>query len=148
MDIIKVKLLRKMTFDVIPKYGTDGAAAADLVAAIDGPISIAPGGSMYIPSGIAIEINNNQYAAMVLSRSGLGTKHGIVVKQGIGLIDPDYRGEIMVCLQNISTIPYTVNPGDRIAQLLITPIARPQFVATDELNSTCRGHKGFGSTGV
>ncbi|MBF0480175.1 MAG: dUTP diphosphatase [Desulfovibrionaceae bacterium] len=126
---------------------TQGSAGADLRAAVAEAVTIAPGGRAKIPTGLAIEICAPGLAGFVFSRSGLGAKHGLTVAQGVGLIDPDYRGEIIVWLLNTSGEPRTVSPGERIAQLVVMPYAAAQFVLADELGDTCRGEGGFGHTG-
>ena len=133
---------------------SDGAERKDIeavCAAIDEPITIEPGAFALVPAGFAIdadggEIGNN-FAILLFARSGLATKHGIALANGVGVIDSDYRGEVKVSLANLSSHPYTVNPGDRIAQMMITPVLHADFELTDELSSTERGAGGFGHTG-
>jgi len=126
---------------------TPGSAGADLRAAITSAVTIAPGARAMIPTGLAIEIRAPGLAGFVFSRSGLGAKHGLTVAQGVGLIDPDYRGEIIVWLLNTSGEPRTVSPGERIAQLVIMPFAPARFILAEELGDTRRGAGGFGHTG-
>lgn len=141
---IKVKVLREGA--VIPKIATEGSAAADLCACIDEPVTILQGKTVLIPTGIAAAVPVG-FAAFIFARSGLGIKHGIVPSNAVGVIDSDYRGEIGVGLYNHSDSAYTVNPGDRIAQMAIMPVAAASFVQAEELDDTERGKGGFGSTG-
>lgn len=141
---IEVKKLRESA--VIPKIATDGSAAADLYASIDEAVTIAPNGNAVIPTGIAISVPKG-YAAFIFARSGLGIKHGITLRNGVGVIDSDYRGEICVGLQNLSQNGYTISHGDRIAQMAIMPVMPAIFVETKELSQTERGDGGLGSTG-
>ena len=131
----------------LPTFATDGAAAMDLCACIDAPVVIPAGGRTVVPSGIAIALPSADYVALLFSRSGTGIKSGISLSNCVGVIDSDYRGEIGVGLHNTSDTDYTVNPGDRIAQLMITPVIRPTIALVDELPSSQRGAGGFGSTG-
>ena len=130
-----------------PFYATPGSAAMDLCACVDEPVEIAPRALVSIPTGIAIALPSPAYVALVFARSGLGIKHGVCLSNGVGVIDSDYRGEIRVGLTNLSDVPYTVQPGDRIAQLMVTPVVRPALVQVEELDETQRGTGGFGSTG-
>ena len=131
----------------LPTFATDGAAAMDLCACIDAPVVIPAGGRTVVPSGIAIALPSADYVALLFSRSGMGIKSGISLSNCVGVIDSDYRGEIGVGLHNTSDTDYTVNPGDRIAQLMITPVIRPAITLVDELPASQRGAGGFGSTG-
>ena len=131
----------------LPAFATDGAAAMDLCACIDAPVVIPAGKRTVIPSGIAIALPSPDYVALLFSRSGMGIKRGISLSNSVGVIDSDYRGEIGVGLHNTSDADYTVNPGDRIAQLMITPVIRPTVTLVDELPASERGAGGFGSTG-
>ncbi len=143
---IKIKLLHPCA--KIPEYKTDGAAACDICAALDSPVTIEPHGFALIPAGFAIEPEAaRDFALLIFARSGLATKHGIALANGVGVVDPDYRGEIKVSLINLSTEPYTVTPGERIAQMMLTPTARAEFALTDSLGDTERGDGGFGHTG-
>ncbi len=142
---VKIKLLREGV--TMPEYATAGSAAVDLRSAADGEVVIEPHGKALIPSGIAISPETSGVVAIVAARSGLSTKHGITLANGIGVIDSDYRGEISVSLINRSDVPYTVAPGDRIAQLMFVPIMHAVFTEADELDETDRGTGGFGSTG-
>ena len=131
----------------LPAFATDGAAAMDLCACIDSPVVIPAGGRAVIPSGIAIALPSPDYVALLFSRSGMGIRSGIRLSNSVGVIDSDYRGEIGVGLHNTSDADYTVNPGDRIAQLMITPVVRPAVEWVAELPASDRGADGFGSTG-
>ena len=131
----------------LPRFATDGAAAMDLCACIDAPVVIPAGARTVIPSGIAIALPSADYVALLFSRSGMGIKSGISLSNSVGVIDSDYRGEIGVGLHNTSDADYTVNPGDRIAQLMITPVVRPTVTLVEELPVSDRGAGGFGSTG-
>lgn len=131
----------------LPRFATDGAAAMDLYACIDEPVTIAPGQRAVIPTGIAIALPENNYVALLFSRSGMGIKSGVCLSNSVGVIDSDYRGQVGVGLLNTSDADYTVEPGDRIAQLMVTPVVRPHVVLVDELPETERGAGGFGSTG-
>ena len=131
----------------LPTFATDGAAAMDLCACIDNPVVIPAGARTVIPSGIAIALPSADYVALLFSRSGMGIKSGISLSNSVGVIDSDYRGEIGVGLHNTSDTDYTVNPGDRIAQLMITPVVRPTVTLVEELPASDRGAGGFGSTG-
>ena len=130
-----------------PFYATAGAAAMDLCACVDAPVEIPPRALVSIPTGIAIALPSAQYVALVFARSGLGIKHGVAPANCVGVIDSDYRGEIMVGLQNSGESDYTIQPADRIAQLMITPVVQAQVELVDELDATDRGAGGFGSTG-
>lgn len=145
MDQIKVKRLRENA--VIPTYGTAFSAGADLYACLDQPITVAPGETAKIPTGLALELPA-QTAGLVFARSSLGTKRGLAPANKVGVIDPDYRGEIWVVLFNHSLLPQQINPGERVAQLLVVPVFTPGFVDADELSDTVRGTGGFGSTGA
>ena len=146
---LKIKALSsKIGTDIpAPFYATPGAAAMDLHACMDEAVVIPAGGRRIIPTGIAIALPNADYVALVFARSGLGIKHGIVPANCVGVIDSDYRGELMVGLQNSGDTGYTVQPGDRIAQLMITPVVQASIAMVEELDDTARGAGGFGSTG-
>ena len=130
-----------------PFYASAGAAAMDLHACLDEPVTIAPGELVSIPTGIAIALPSAAYVALVFARSGLGVKHGISLSNGVGVIDSDYRGEIKVGLTNLSRTPYTISPADRIAQLAVMPVVQAELERVDSLDETGRGTGGFGSTG-
>lgn len=142
---IRVKKLDERA--VVPQRATEGSAGADLYACIDEPVLINPGEIKIIKTGIAIEIPDKNYAAFVYARSGLGIKHGICLANGVGVIDSDYRGEICVGLCNISQKPYTVEMGERVAQMVIMPVDGAEYEEVSDINSTERGQGGFGSTG-
>lgn len=129
----------------VPRRQTGGSAGFDLQACIDGPVELKPGDIRTVPSGIAVELPEG-YVGFVFARSGLATRHGIALANGVGVVDSDYRGEIRIGLVNLSGEPYTVNPGDRIAQLVIMPVAAACFVR-ENIGETDRGSGGFGSTG-
>lgn len=131
----------------LPRYATEGAAAMDLCACLEEPVTLEPGQRQAIPSGIAIELPSADYVALVFVRSGLGFKKGLCLCNGVGVIDSDYRGEIGVGLVNLGQEAYTIQPGDRIAQLMVLPVSRPVPVLAEELDETERGRGGFGSTG-
>ena len=130
-----------------PSRGTSGSAGLDLRACLEEPVIISPRQLMRIPTGIAVALPGPEYVALVFARSGLGIKHGISLSNGVGVIDSDYRGEIQVGLTNLSDLPYTIQPGDRIAQLVVTPVVAPEPEVVEELEDTDRGAGGFGSTG-
>ena len=130
-----------------PRYATAGAAAMDLCACIDAPVTIGAGKRAVVSTGIAIALPSKDYVALLFARSGLGIKRGICLANGVGVIDSDYRGEIRVGLANTSQEDYTVMPGDRIAQLMITPVVCPSVSFVEELDETERGAGGLGSTG-
>ena len=144
---VKVMLSRGMT---MPTYATEGAAAVDMRAAIDEgtTVTIRPGQRAMIPTGMAISLENANVVAILAARSGLAIKSGINLANGIGVIDSDYRGEICVGLYNSSDVPFTVNRGDRIAQLLFMPVYVANLIEAASLDETARGAGGFGSTGV
>lgn len=130
-----------------PFYATAGAAAMDLCACVDAPVEVAPRALVSIPTGIAIALPSAEYVALVFARSGLGIKHGIAPANCVGVIDSDYRGEILVGLQNSGDADYVIQPADRIAQLMVVPVVQAQVKMVDQLDETQRGAGGFGSTG-
>ena len=130
-----------------PRYATDGAAAMDICACLDAPLTIPAGERAVIPTGIAIALPSKEYVALMFVRSGLGIKKGICLSNGVGVIDSDYRGELRVGLSNRSNEDYTIMPGDRISQLMVVPVMCPIPVFVDELDETERGEGGLGSTG-
>ena len=146
---LKIKALSpKIGTDIpLPRFATAGAACMDLYACIDQPVTLAAGERRLIPTGIAIALPSADYVALVFARSGLGIKQGVCLSNGVGVIDSDYRGEISLRLVNLSQDSYTIQPGDRIAQLMVTPVVRPVLVQAEELDETDRGAGGFGSTG-
>ena len=131
----------------LPFNASTGAAGMDLCACLDTPLTLAPHQIARIPTGLAIALPSADYVALVLARSGLGIKHGVVPSNCVGVIDSDYRGEIMVGLYNSGESEYTVQPADRIAQLMVVPVVQAQIQMVDELDETQRGTGGFGSTG-
>ena len=146
---LKIKAVSpKVGTDIpLPSRGTSGSAGLDLRACLDEPVIISPRQLVSIPTGIAVALPGPEYVALVFARSGLGIKHGISLSNGVGVIDSDYRGEIRVGLTNLSHTPYTIQPGDRIAQLVVTPVMTPELEVVEELEDTGRGAGGFGSTG-
>ena len=147
--IIELKLLRPEIFSAIPEYGTKGSAAIDLHAAIERDIELNPGQCELVPTGIAIHIANSGLAGMILPRSGLGHKKGLILGNSIGLIDSDYQGELMVSCWNRSDEIIIIESLMRFAQLVIVPIVQASFIAVEEFgNQTKRGVGGFGHTGV
>lgn len=150
MKKILIKLIDKRLGNEfpIPSYATDGSAGLDLCACLDIATQIEPGETKLIPAGFAIHIADNAYAAVLLPRSGLGHKHGIVLGNLTGLIDSDYQGEIFVSCWNRSETAFTINPGDRIAQMVIVPVVQANFEVVESFTETLRGDGGFGHTGV
>jgi dUTP pyrophosphatase len=147
MTTIDLKVLDPRMADALPAYATAGSAGLDLRACTDGPLVIEPGQATLIPTGIAIHIGDPGLAAMILPRSGLGHKHGIVLGNLVGLIDSDYQGPLMVSCWNRGQAAFTVQPMDRIAQLVIVPVVQARFRQVQEFNASDRGEGGFGSTG-
>ena len=131
----------------LPQYATSGSAGVDLRACIDAPLELKPGDTQLIPSGIAIYLQDPAYAAIVLPRSGLGHKHGIVLGNLVGLIDSDYQGQIFVSCWNRGQTTFTIQPGERIAQLVVVPVVQVEFDVVNEFVATERGAGGFGSSG-
>jgi len=131
----------------LPQYATSGSAGVDLRACIDAPLELKPGDTQLIPSGIAIYLEDPGYAAIVLPRSGLGHKHGIVLGNLVGLIDSDYQGQVFVSCWNRGQTTFTIQPGERIAQLVIVPVVQVEFDVVNEFAATERGAGGFGSSG-
>ncbi|MEJ2912092.1 dUTP diphosphatase [Pseudoalteromonas sp. C12FD-1] len=132
----------------IPEYATDGSAAIDLRACIDDILQVLPGETKLIPTGIALNMQDTGMAATILPRSGLGHKHGIVLGNLVGLIDSDYQGELFISVWNRGNDEFSINSGDRIAQLMFIPVLKADFVLVDEFEATDRGTGGFGHTGV
>ena len=147
MAIIDLKVLDPRMAARLPSYATPGSAGLDLRACLDAPIAIKPGETHLIATGLAIHIGEPGLAAMLLPRSGLGHKHGIVLGNLVGLIDSDYQGPLMVSCWNRGTTPFTIEPFDRIAQLVIVPVVQANFRVVDEFGASRRGSGGFGSTG-
>ena len=148
MHRIDIRILDERLKDQPPAYATSGSAGLDLRACVDAPLVLAPGHTVLVPTGIAIHLADPGLAAMILPRSGLGHKHGIVLGNGTGLIDADYQGPLMVSLWNRSATTFTVEPGDRIAQLVLMPVVRAALQVVDTFEESARGQGGFGHTGV
>lgn len=144
MSSIRVKKVREGA--ALPTYGSQWAAGADLYACLETAVTIQPHSTVFIPTGIAMEVPAG-YAGLIYARSSMGSKRNLAPANKVGVIDSDYRGEVMVALHNHGTEPQTVAPGERIAQLLITPVLTPVFEEAEELSDTVRGAGGFGSTG-
>lgn len=144
MGEIRVKILREGA--ILPTYGTPYAAGADLYACISEDITIAPGETVFVPTGIAMEVPEH-CAGLIYARSGLACKRGLAPANKVGVVDSDYRGEIIVVLHNHGNIPQTISNGERIAQMIITPVLTPAYVEAEELSDTIRNTSGFGSTG-
>ena len=142
---VKIKKIKKEA--IIPTYATEGAAGADLYACIEKDIKMNPGGFALIPTGIAIELPDKNWGAFIFARSGLAIKNGISLANGVGVMDSDYRGEICVGLRNFSAEDYIIKKNERIAQMVIMPVATVSFFEANTLNDTVRGEGGFGSTG-
>ena len=147
MTTIDLKLLDTRLADQIPAYATPGSAGLDLRACIDAPLVLEPGSTTLIPTGLSIHIADPGLAAMILPRSGLGHKHGIVLGNLVGLIDSDYQGPLMVSCWNRGAVAFTVQPMERIAQLVIVPVMQAAFRVVAEFGASQRGEGGFGSTG-
>ena len=145
MTELKLRLLRPNAKP--PARATAGSAGYDLAACLDGQLSIPPGETRVVPTGLALALEPG-YAAFIYARSGLGVKHGIVPANGVGVVDADYRGEVHVCLRNHSDRAFAVRPGDRVAQMVIAPCLCPNIVVCDRLDDTARGAGGFGSSGL
>ncbi|MFT4798104.1 MAG: dUTP pyrophosphatase [Candidatus Azotimanducaceae bacterium] len=149
MKAIQMKILNpKVGRDFpLPSHATEGSAGLDIRACLNEPLELAAGETSLIPTGLAIYLADPGYAAMLLPRSGLGHKHGIVLGNLVGLIDSDYQGELMVSCWNRGTSAFKIEPGDRIAQMVIVPVAQAQFEIVEDFNESDRGASGFGSTG-
>jgi dUTP pyrophosphatase len=145
---LDVKILDSRMREQLPQYATPGSAGLDLRACLSEPVTLAPGGQHMVPTGIAIHLADPGYAALILPRSGLGAKHGIVLGNGTGLIDSDYQGQLLVCAWNRSATEFVIQPMERIAQLVIVPVVQAQWNVVDEFAATSeRGAGGYGSTG-
>jgi len=147
MKQIDLKILDPRMQDFLPAYATPGSAGLDLRACVDAPLTIEPGQTVLVPTGLAIHIGDPGYAAMILPRSGLGHKNGIVLGNLVGLIDSDYQGQLMVSTWNRSQSAFTLQPMDRLAQLVVVPVLQVGFNVVDDFSSSARGAGGFGSTG-
>ena len=145
MEILKIKKLRENA--KVPNRATSGSAGLDLCASIDEPITLEGGATAVIPTGIAIALPSADYGAFVFPRSGIAVKHGIGLLNSVGVIDSDYRGEVMVGVINQISTPYTIQPGERIAQMVIMPVSMMPTEEVSDLDETQRGAGGFGSTG-
>ncbi|MEX2488181.1 MAG: dUTP diphosphatase [Pseudomonadales bacterium] len=149
MNNVQVKILNPLIGETIPlpAYSTEGSAGMDLRACIEEPLIFQPGDCQLLPTGIAIYIQDPGYAALILPRSGLGHRHGIVLGNLVGLIDSDYQGELMISCWNRGKSEFTIAPGDRIAQLVLVPVVQASLSVVDEFVETQRGTSGFGSSG-
>ena len=147
MRRLEVRVLDPRIRDQLPQYATPGAAGLDLRACLDAPLALQPGDSQLVPSGIAIHLGDAGLAAIVLPRSGLGAKHGIVLGNLVGLIDSDYQGQIFVSVWNRGRSAFTIAPLERIAQLVVVPVVQVAFEVVEEFAASARGAGGFGSTG-
>ena len=147
MKTIDVKILDPRMKELLPAYATPGSAGLDLRACIEAPLTLEPGQTVLVPTGLAIHVADPAYAAMILPRSGLGHKNGIVLGNLVGLIDSDYQGQLMVSTWNRGHAAFTLQPLDRLAQLVIVPVLQVGFNVVDEFASSERGTGGFGSTG-
>ena len=144
---VDVRILDPRMVDQLPAYATPGSAGLDLRACIDGPITLEPNGWQLVGTGIAIHLADPAYAALILPRSGLGHKHGIVLGNLVGLIDSDYQGELKISAWNRSDTPFVLQPMERLAQLVIVPVVQAQFRVVTEFAASQRGEGGYGSTG-
>jgi dUTP pyrophosphatase len=147
MKTVNVKILDPRMKEQMPAYATPGSAGLDLRACLDAPLVIQPGETHLVPTGLAIHIADPGYAAMILPRSGMGHKHGIVLGNLVGLIDSDYQGQLMVSTWNRGQTAFTLNPMERLAQLVIVPVLQVGFNVVEEFGDSERGAGGFGSTG-
>ena len=147
MRRIALKVLDPRMNDYLPAYATRGSAGLDLRACVDEPITLEPGSTQLVPTGLAIHIADPAYAAMILPRSGLGHKHGIVLGNLVGLIDSDYQGPLMVSAWNRGTQPFVLEPMERLAQLVVVPVQQVEFDIVEDFEDSDRGSGGFGSTG-
>ena len=144
---VDVKIIDPRMVDQLPAYATPGSAGLDLRACLDAPLTLQANAWQLVPTGIAIFLKDPNFAAMILPRSGLGHKHGIVLGNLVGLIDSDYQGQLMVSAWNRSTVAFTIEPLERIAQLVIVPVVQAQFRVVTEFLTSTRGEGGYGSTG-
>lgn len=147
--IVDIKILDPRMQDQLPQYATPGSAGLDLRACLDAPLTLEPGAWQLVPTGLAIHLRDPSYAAMILPRSGLGHKHGIVLGNLVGLIDSDYQGQLMVSAWNRSRQAFVLNPMERLAQMVIVPVVQAQFNVVQEFDAASeRGAGGYGSTGT
>ncbi len=144
---LQIKIINEKMREQLPHYATSGSAGLDLRACLDEPILLKPGQTELIPTGIAIHIADNNLCAMILPRSGLGHKHGIVLGNLVGLIDSDYQGQLFVSVWNRGNSEFTIEPMERIAQMVIVPVVQAEFEIVADFDSSTRGEGGFGSTG-
>ncbi|MCD6027123.1 MAG: dUTP diphosphatase [Solimicrobium sp.] len=147
MKKIAIKIVDKRMKDFLPAYATPGSAGLDLRACIEEPITIQAGQTVLIPTGLAIHLADPNYAAMILPRSGMGHKNGIVLGNLVGLIDSDYQGQLMISTWNRGNSEFTLQPMERLAQLIIVPVLQVDFEVVEEFGASLRGNGGFGSTG-
>ena len=147
MTTVDIRILDARVADALPAYATPGSAGLDLRACVETPVVLEPGQAQLIPTGLAMHLGDPGLAAMILPRSGLGHKHGIVLGNLVGLIDSDYQGPLMVSCWNRGSEPFTIQPLERIAQLVIVPVVQAQFRLVDSFDASERGEGGFGSTG-
>lgn len=145
---LEVKILNEKIRDQLPHYATKGSAGLDLRACIDAPITLNPGDTQLIPTGMAIHLGDPGYAALILPRSGLGHKHGIVLGNLVGLIDSDYQGELMVSCWNRGQTSFVLQPMERLAQLVVVPVIQVDLTVVENFEQSHRGEGGFGSTGI
>lgn len=145
MSVLKIKRVRENA--KLPFRATEGSAGMDLYACIEEPVVIAPNGTQKIPTGLSIELEDRNQVALIFARSSMGIKHSVTPANAVGVVDSDYRGEVCVFLHNYSDVEYTVQPQDRVAQMLIMPVLLPEIEEVTELSDTERGEGGFGSTG-
>lgn len=146
-SVVQLKIINPLMADKLPVYATEGSAGLDLRACIDAPLDVLVGQTVLVPTGIAVHLGNPQWAAMILPRSGLGHKHGIVLGNLVGLIDSDYQGELMISVWNRGQNDFTIQPFERIAQMVIVPVVQVGFEIVTDFANTQRGVGGFGSTG-
>lgn len=147
MQTVNIKILDERLRSELPTYATPGSAGLDLRACLDQPLELAPGACELIPTGMAMHIANPNYAAMILPRSGLGHKHGVVLGNLVGLIDSDYQGPLMVSVWNRGQTAFTIQPMDRIAQMVVVPVVQLDLNIVEDFEDSSRGAGGFGSTG-
>lgn len=147
MSTIDLRVLDERIRDLLPAYATPGSAGLDLRACIEAPLTLPPGATELVPTGIAIHIADPGLAAMILPRSGLGHKHGIVLGNLVGLIDSDYQGQLFVSTWNRGSAPFVLNPLERLAQMVIVPVVQATFRVVESFEDSTRGAGGFGSTG-